>query len=772
MAVQFLEEIYQYANTITKMKMAVECIRKYQTKLSETMFESLMIEMYKLCKKCVETGFAEAEELLFQVDSLNSMEDEILLGDILENIIVPMMERWIQSVSQICQKIDEKYMLESTASGFLTIKNVEKNRYLHSNNNPMEEAGKLVEYLYDSDKKMYAVYGCGLGYHVYFLYLMSDKDIYIKVYENDNSIIEYAKKYGVLDWIPSDRLEIITDRCVDLFLENINNDNIGIIIHRPSVFQIESDIEIKEILDLFENLNAFDRTNSEIKSCGNATYNILSENIYSLKDISEKSHIKDIVLQIHKTDIDNFLEYLIKYERNIYKYIYILSFLYEITNKEIILQMMLDSFGKESLDILDVENIRQYVNYIIFVNPNIHMPYIQERKINKLLCDKWKKEWGNWFKYIPYENRKKNTILLMTDSFVSKGHAPTSIVMNTCSVLKSIGLNVYLLVNITGYDEKKNSEIFFNPFTMRVNEKLYSAGIFELEGMQIPFMQVNYTQNTKEVIERIKNFIVKIRPEFIWHIGGQSFIADIIGESSTYISTKCTDGYAASEADILVSYTASDSDYVKESLSYIGKRKQRTFKISLPITRNYELSNVNYTRKQFDLPENKFLICFVGNRLNYEIDTNYRKWMKELLKESEKFFFVTIGQAIEESEFIGKIKQLGEQSNLSNVIQLCDVFVNPPRQGGGGSSIAALAAGIPVLTLPDCDVAAAVPNEFIVDNLEKMKEKIIRYHNEQECYLEMSKIARSHFERKMNQSKKEDIQDEFIHMIECIRKEE
>ena len=300
MAVQFLEELYQYANTISKIKMTVEHIRKYQAKLSKNMFDSLLMEMHKLCEKCIETEYVEAEELLFQVDSLNNMEDEILLGDILENIIVPMMERWMQSISQICQQIDEKYVLESTASGFLTIKNVEKNKYLHSNNNPMEEAGKLVEYLYDSGKKIYSVYGCGLGYHIYSLYLMSDKDISIKVYENDNSIIEYAKKYGVLDWIPSDRLEVITDRCVDLFLENISKGNTGIIIHKPSIYQMESDIERKKILDLFENLNTFDRTNSEIKLWGNLTYNMLIEKIYLLKDISEKNYLEEVMLQIYR----------------------------------------------------------------------------------------------------------------------------------------------------------------------------------------------------------------------------------------------------------------------------------------------------------------------------------------------------------------------------------------------------------------------------------------------------------------------------------------
>ena len=1009
MAEQFLEDVYKYANVITKTRIIIEQIRKFQIISADDNFKELILGLYEYCEKCLESDFVESENLFNQIQFLNDINDDLLIADILENNVVPIMERWIQSISNVNQRVDKKYALESTASGFLTIKNIEKNIYFHSNNNPLLEAEKVVEKIYDSEKKYYAVYGCGLGYYIYSLYIQSKGSITIRVYEKDKSLISYARKYGILDWVPANKIEIITKNVEDLFLEILNNNEWGIIFHRPSILQIEDDIFREKILDLFESqriyykekqkleINFYRNVNKSLKdigevisnkqeavivsggpsfndnieflfSCKNTRlviaisdvykkmielgirpdyvifmdykkdvlehikglenetipiildvmtyweiaeiyqgpiystynsqnvhlqekdskyysylasgncattiavslmmnldiynlylvgvdlsypydigyasgirenevkdinnlylvqgvcgkrvytskkfleykkkieqivlnvnnkkcinmscrgihiegtieyeeekditkYNVLKENIYLLRDICEKNYLEYVIKQILKFDLSEFLLYLENNKTNIYENIYVLSVLYETTNKEITLQKILDLLEKKEVDCLYTENIWQQVFGKIFVNTSINISYLYERKINKLLCNKWKKEWGQCFEYIPYNERNKNTILIMTNQLLSIKHAPTAIVINIVSILVELGFNVYLLVNITNYNRKLMPNIWFNATVMNVIEDYYSTNILKYNGLKIPFMQVNYNQNTENVIKRVKNYISEIKPEFIWHIGGNSFIADIIGESSTMIATKCTEGYAVSNADFLASYMTSDSRYVKEALNLIKKEKQKTFKFISPITKNYDVLNKNYTRQKFGLPADKFLICLVGNRLEREVNSEYEKWIKEILSESDRFFLITIGSTIKESGMEERIIQLGYQDNLADVLQVCNVFINPPRQGGGGGAVAALAAGIPVLTLPNCDVATGVPSTFVVKDLEEMKEHILRYHDEHEFYMEMCKVARCHFEQLMNQSQKVDVQKSIRDMIDFIREE-
>lgn len=101
-------------------------------------------DIRNLSRACVESQYEDAKELCNQILMINSIQfDLILLGDVIESSIIPIMERWVQSLGEISQQVDKEYFLESTACGFLTVKNLRTNKYLHSNNNPMEEARKI-----------------------------------------------------------------------------------------------------------------------------------------------------------------------------------------------------------------------------------------------------------------------------------------------------------------------------------------------------------------------------------------------------------------------------------------------------------------------------------------------------------------------------------------------------------------------------------------------------------------------------------------------------
>lgn len=92
-------------------------------------------------------------------------------------------------------------------------------------------------------KNYYSVYGCGLGYHIYQLYLISRGSVPIKVFDINSKMVEYARLYGVLEWIPKDVLEIRTDDSVLSFPESLDNSETGMFFHIPSVRQIKNEIE-------------------------------------------------------------------------------------------------------------------------------------------------------------------------------------------------------------------------------------------------------------------------------------------------------------------------------------------------------------------------------------------------------------------------------------------------------------------------------------------------------------------------------------------------
>ncbi len=78
-------------------------------------------------------------------------------------------------------------------------------------------------------------------------------------------------------------------------------------------------------------------------------------------------------------------------------------------------------------------------------------------------------------------------------------------------------------------------------------------------------------------------------------------------------------------------------------------------------------------------------------------------------------------------EYRNRIFYLGFCPDLQGVFGTMDLYLNPRRAGGGWSSAIALMAGVPVLTLPDCDVAYNVGEKFVVQDFAALKATAARY---------------------------------------------
>lgn len=252
MAVAFLEEIYRYADVICAFWQMVEYLRVEDVHHTYLLMEQYEEAIRDTCGACASSGYSEAANLWELVCHIYEREkDSIVQADIMENAIIPILEKWVQSLGTIEQQLDEEYQLESTACGFLTMKNLRTNTYFHSNNNPMGEAKKQIEYFFVPSVDSYAILGCGLGYQAYQLYRISNGSVKIYLYEQDTRVVEYARKYGVLDWIPADKLEVCTEDSVFLFLQMVDSNKVGAYMHLPSIRMLRNEVEQNAMLQAY-----------------------------------------------------------------------------------------------------------------------------------------------------------------------------------------------------------------------------------------------------------------------------------------------------------------------------------------------------------------------------------------------------------------------------------------------------------------------------------------------------------------------------------------
>lgn len=106
------------------------------------------------------------------------------------------------------------------------------------------------------------------------------------------------------------------------------------------------------------------------------------------------------------------------------------------------------------------------------------------------------------------------------------------------------------------------------------------------------------------------------------------------------------------------------------------------------------------------------------------------------------------------------------------VYRILDLYINPERHGGGFSSAMALNAGIPVVTLPDCDVAYNAGEEFIVKDYGSMTEAVEKYANDKEFYNQKTAAANRNAEKNTDQKLMEYMETLVDHVVRLIYEEE
>lgn len=308
MAEAFLEEIYQEAKIITELKDIAQLSLCQDNHTMILKYESILPTLSTICKKYINVNNVKAMELWGCLQTLSGIADNtILVGDMIVKKIIPLLEEYIALYTNIEVENEEgDYVFESTDSGFLTIKNVERNYYFHSTDDPMWEAKKLAEYIFDPQKSEYALWGCGLGYLAYQLYVISCGSIKINIFEPDARMIDYARNYGVLEWIPEENLNIIVDNDILPFLHCAERDNTAFHIFEPEMECVPDDVK-----SIFKNLDIKYSTRKKFKRMFEINFwrNIESDaKLISQFDISSLS--KEYVIVAAGPSLDETLDFV------------------------------------------------------------------------------------------------------------------------------------------------------------------------------------------------------------------------------------------------------------------------------------------------------------------------------------------------------------------------------------------------------------------------------------------------------------------------------
>lgn len=348
-------------------------------------------------------------------------------------------------------------------------------------------------------------------------------------------------------------------------------------------------------------------------------------------------------------------------------------------------------------------------------------------------------------KVVPIEKRNRQIVVFVISQFLNETHGPTKTVLDRCEVIAEKMGATPVILNTAELGGRLGYIPYYQPLFGTYMNSLRDVKKVEYRGREFPYQQYSIAMPNLQEIASILQTVKQLNPYCVIQIGGNSICADLCSNFYPVITVGTVpSAIMTSEGQFMLKgspVTDKDRAYVRK-LGFSDNYLQYCL-----FTSSYKEQKKHFTRQQYGIPEDAFTILIVGVRLDYEINDSF---MEEVLIPvmEQGIMPVFVGIFDNYPKLAQKYPLLQERSIFVGMIddilaidELCDVYVNPRRSGGGTSVVEAMVKKLPPVSLDFGDVALGAGPEFCVADYSKMVERIIKLRDDAEYYAAMSEKA-------------------------------
>ena len=342
-------------------------------------------------------------------------------------------------------------------------------------------------------------------------------------------------------------------------------------------------------------------------------------------------------------------------------------------------------------------------------------------------------------KKISLEERNKNVVILLTPQFLDGTHAPTRSVMERVKVLKELGKTI-IIINTTEQYLKEGYIPLYRAHERTVLDKYNEIKEINIDGEVTPFLQIPSDLPLTYRIQVLVHIINKIKPYYILSIGNGSILADLCGNIVPCAS---------------MALAFSTIPKTKNKMKILGRKLNGQEKgiyaeddiIESRFTFELEAQKKRFSREKMGLPEDRFILVVVGLRLEFDITIDFMEMLARTCKTGCYVIFAGImenyNKLMQDYPIVSSNSSfIGHCDDILALMEICDLYVNPDRLGGGFSVIEAFSKGVPGVYLKSGDVYTAGGEDFAVNDFDEMAKQILRYKDDKDYYNKMSGLAK------------------------------
>lgn len=423
--------------------------------------------------------------------------------------------------------------------------------------------------------------------------------------------------------------------------------------------------------------------------------------------------------------------------------LFALSVLLQIKRKRVYVEKLCIEVLNSDMSFDSMFFLYQQLARFYFENGDIpYTPYVD--KLYNTVFEIYKQACTELLKPMPKDERNKDRVVVIARQFTGFGHAPTRSALERIRTLTDMGRDV-LCFHSREFLTDKGRIPFYQCEGGNLNEALNGMHFLETEeGCQFHLYQPPCGMPDFNEIQKILATIREQKPYEIIVIGNNCLLGDLCAEMIPVICIHIVFSALPIKKNqfVAVGRPLTEEDYRKIEKS--GGQRERY----IESTFTFEMAEQKTTlhRDELGLPSDRFILSVVGTRLDMEVTGDFLNALTPVLMKGCHIVFAGYLYSYEklcaEYPFLQEHSTfVGYQEDILAFEELCDLYVNPPRIGGGYSAVEAFYKHKPGVTMSYGDVSAVMGKEFWVNSLEEMAEKIIYYKEHTDYYAEMAEKA-------------------------------
>lgn len=315
----------------------------------------------------------------------------------------------------------------------------------------------------------------------------------------------------------------------------------------------------------------------------------------------------------------------------------------------------------------------------------------------------------------PPGQRQRDLVVVMTGQFVRGMHQPSLDIMDFVGKLVlRLGRRVVLINTADG--PAVAGFPLLGGFLSTADSGLTTARQLVIDKLPVPFLHLPAGFTDPATAAATIDHLLELRPDLVLSFGTLSPVADLCRGLLDVVAIPFGSYLPFTEASYLALPRPLRSEDAA-GLAVGGLTPERVIQIDY----TYALPTTGEPRERTALgvPADAILVAIIGLRLTQEVTPDFADALDDALAREPRLFFLFVGPMEAYETVIGsrpalaaRSKAHGYETDVLAVLKAADLYLNPPRGGGGTSAAYALSCGVPAYGLGWGDVATVIGPDF------------------------------------------------------------